>query len=131
MHRLAILLVLLAAACGGKTQGVKDPCADPCKGNTGGDDTPEPAGETVELNSLDAGDTSCGVQVTRGDGTEAYLDGDFELCEGGANDATALVGQRVVITTERGNVMAESCEGDPECTETEEVDIVTSITAAE
>lgn len=130
MKHLAIAFVLFVAACGGKSSGTTttDPCKDPCKDKVDGD---PPAAEIVTLNSLEQGDTSCGVQFTRGDGSEGFLDGDFELCPGGANDATGLIGQPVRFTIEMGNVMAASCEGDPECPDTETVEIVMTIMPVE
>jgi hypothetical protein len=51
---------------------------------------------------------------------------EFILCE-----ASALVGQRVRLTYATIPVPAASCEGDPACTETEDVQVAQSMTAAE
>ncbi len=88
------------------------------------------SGAPVTLIGLESGDVACYVTVNDGS-EEKYYDGDFELCEGGGSDATPLIGKSVMITTEKAQVQAGSCEGDPECTETEEVDLVVSIAAAE
>jgi len=129
MKQLAIAYVLFVAACGGKASGTTtDPCADPCKDKSGG--APDIA-EVVTLDSLENGDVACYVNFTRGDGTTDTLHGSFELCAGGADDASALIGARVTYTTEKGNVIAESCQGNPECPDHEEVDLVSSITAAD
>lgn len=63
-------------------------------------------------------------------GQEQSLEGDFDLCAGGAKDATALVGKQVTYTTRKANVQAASCEGNPECTDSDEVDLVITITEA-
>ena len=44
--------------------------------------------------------------------------------------ATALVGQRVTVTTRKANVLAASCQGDVDCGQSDEVDLVETITAA-
>ena len=86
-------------------------------------------GTPVTLVGLEAGDVSCYVSVQDGEAVADY-DGDFELCEGGMSDATALIGTSVVLTTEKANVQADSCEGNPDCTESKEVDLVVGIEAA-
>lgn len=88
-------------------------------------------GEAVaELAGLEAGDVACYV-VLKADGEELYLEGDFELCPGGGSDASGLIGKKVRYTTTTAQVMAGSCEGDPECTDTEEVPLVLTVVAAE
>jgi len=82
------------------------------------------AGLTGTLTGLEAGDVACYVNLKPASGDELYLHGDFALCED-----TSLVGKEVVLTTEKANVMGDSCEGDPECTDTKEVDLVMKITA--
>ena len=42
----------------------------------------------------------------------------------------ALVGQRVTVTTRKANVLAASCQGDVDCGQSDEVDLVETITAA-
>ena len=48
--------------------------------------------------------------------------GQLELCAGGTYDATPLVGQRVRIAT--------SCQGNPDCADSETVDLVVAILPA-
>ena len=80
----------------------------------------------VQLVSMESGDRACYLTV-RPDGEPERTDmADFGLCE-----RTDLVGQRVALTVTPSQVMAESCQGDPECTETEQVDLVTCMDPAE
>ena len=90
---------------------------------------PNGIGAPVTLVSLESGDVACYVSVMDGE-EEVYHEGDFELCEGGLSDASALVGTSVVLSLEKANVLADSCEGNPDCTETKEVDFVVGIEAA-
>jgi hypothetical protein len=87
------------------------------------------AQRVVRLESLEAGDTSCLAMVD--DGGMVGLHADFGLCAGGDADASALIGKSVRVTTKKGKVMAESCQGNPDCTDSEEVDLVIKIEAAE
>ncbi len=116
MIRLASLLtVLILTACGGKA-------AAPA--------TPAPAGgPTGTLKELQNGDRACYV-VVEVDGAEQSIEGDFELCPGAGRDASGLIGQRVTWTTEPAKVQAASCEGDPDCADSDEVDLIVTITAA-
>lgn len=79
----------------------------------------------VRLVSMENGDRACYLTV-RPDGEPERTDlADFPFCE-----RTDLVGQRVVLTVTPSEVMAESCEGDPACTDTEPVNLVTGIDLA-
>jgi hypothetical protein len=113
MRRLAAALIAaFAAACaGGK------PAAPPAAGPA-----PAPVAHHV------AGAIAV-LQVDTGAG-EQSLEGDFELCAGGGSDATALIGKPVTYTTRRANLPAASCQGKADCTDSDEVDLVVSITAA-
>lgn len=82
------------------------------------------------LTSLENGDRACYV-VLRTPTGERSLPGAFELCAGQANDATGLIGKEVSYRTEKANVIAESCEGNPDCTESDEVDLVVELLAAD
>ena len=116
MIRLASLLtVLTLTACGGKA-------AAPA--------TPAPAGgPTGTLKELQNGDRACYV-VVEVDGADQSIEGDFELCPGASQDASGLIGQRVTWTTKKANVQAASCQGDPDCADSDEVDLIVTITAA-
>jgi hypothetical protein len=46
---------------------------------------------------------------------------DFEICE------QDLVGQRVELIYEAANIQAASCEGDPDCRQTEEVMLIVEV----
>ncbi len=81
------------------------------------------------LASLVAGDRACYIELTF-PGGGATLPGDFELCPGGPKDASALIGKVVKYTTEKSNIQAASCEGNDSCTESDEVDLVVSLTDA-
>jgi hypothetical protein len=90
-----------------------------CSGGDGG-------GRSGTLVSIEQGDIACYVTIENG-GTSETMDGDFELCPGGGRDASGKIGKQVTLTTEKSSVQAASCQGDPECTATETVDLVTRI----
>ena len=116
------LLVLALTACGGgnaQTTTTTGPT---------GEAPPSTAAEEWTLVSITNADTSCGIELLGADGQTTHFDGSYDFCPGGPKDAAALVGKKVTITTERGNVMAAECEGNPDCGASEEVDIVSSIT---
>jgi hypothetical protein len=81
------------------------------------------------LKRLEAGDRACYVVLDSGAG-EQSLPGDFELCPGGQHDASPLVGGRVAYTTRKDKIQAESCQGDPACADSEEVELVATLTAS-
>lgn len=85
----------------------------------------EPAGggaATVTLTGLTNGDAACYVDYVEG-GEPRTLPGDFELCQ----SATGMIGASVVLDIGKDRILADSCQGDPECTETQEVDFVRGI----
>lgn len=120
MRALSLPLFVLITACSAE----KKPAAS----------TPSaPAASTsapVTLAELQNGDAACYVVATSAAGEPINYPGAFELCEGGPNDATPLIGKTVTLTIGRDRILAGSCEGDPECKDTEEVDFVTAITAS-
>jgi len=85
--------------------------------------------DAVTLVSLEAGDRACYVTMRKPDNTQFSLEGSFELCESGADDATALIGRAVTYSTEKGEVLAASCEGNMDCGRTDVVDLVVRIAA--
>jgi hypothetical protein len=124
MHRTAAVVLLswslaFAAACGGKSKGAAPPPSNE-----------SPTSEVVTLKGLHNGDRACYVEVESAIG-EQSIEGTFELCEGGSEDASALIGKRIRYKTRPAEVQAASCEGDPECRETDPVDLVIEITPAE
>ena len=87
---------------------------------------PEAAATLVRV---EAGDRACYVTL-RTAGGEATQPGDFALCPGGAYDASALVGKRVVLATKHDKIQAVSCQGNPDCADSEAVDLVVAIVPA-
>jgi len=74
------------------------------------------------LTDLQAGDVACYLTLKDDQGAEFQELGDFEICE-----KPALVGKRVRLTYALGNVMAEECQGNPDCTKTRSVPLVTAV----
>ena len=79
----------------------------------------------VTLVSMTAGDIACYLTVRTGGGAERTEYADFRLCE-----RDDLVGQRVVLTPTPSPVQSPSCGGNPECTDTEMVNLITGIDPA-
>ena len=127
MKRIVLLVSILgAAACGGSQKSQ-------ATGNGGGTGAgPASASskpdEVVTIKGVEAGDQSCYLQVTDSKGTEQNYPADFELCPGGKNDASKLVGFPVTLSWGKANVLAASCEGDMNCGKSEQEDIVTTVT---
>ncbi|MGB0695041.1 MAG: hypothetical protein ACPGOY_05290 [Rhodospirillaceae bacterium] len=82
------------------------------------------AQETGTLQQTVYGDIACYLTLTDADGKPFEVMADFDLCE-----QDDLIGRRVVLTFETLSVMAASCEGDPECQDTEEVPLATAMRA--
>lgn len=87
------------------------------------------AGDTKQtegrLLSASAGDVACYLEFADAQG-EAFSEmANFDLCE-----SDALHGQWVRIGYEAGNVMADSCEGNPDCSETQVVALVATLERA-
>lgn len=87
-----------------------------------GKETKKTAGVLTELQ---AGDVACYLTLKDDRGAEFSELGDFSICE-----KTALVGKRVTLTYTLGNVMADECQGNPDCTKTRRVALVTAMVAA-
>lgn len=112
---------MILIACGGSQKAPKPPEHDDAP------ELPQHAEEApTVLKHVEAGDVACYLTVDRGKGDET-LKGDFDLCPNGAYDATSLVGQKVKIATRKDKVIAASCQGNPECKDTETVDLVVAI----
>ncbi|MEP0899165.1 hypothetical protein NC979_01220 [Leptolyngbya subtilissima AS-A7] len=77
----------------------------------------QPAIGTVQ--SLNVGDRACYVEVVNDEGETFTEFADFEICE------QNLVGEQVRFTYEMGDIQAASCQGDPECADTETVMLIT------
>lgn len=74
---------------------------------------------TAVVRSLTDGDSGCYVVLEGEDGGSFDRLGPFDLCE-----RQELTGRRVRVTLGPGEVMADSCEGNPECTESRTVEVV-------
>ncbi len=121
-----VALALVFGACGGAKPAPKPPEHD---------DAPpimhrEPADDRVTLAKLEPGDRACYVTFVRSDGTSATLPGDFDLCPNGTTDATPLVGKVVRYAARHDKIQAASCQGNPDCTDSESVDLVITIVPA-
>lgn len=81
----------------------------------------EPTMGTIQ--SLTAGDRACYVELIDDQGQLSTQFASFEICE------QDLVGQRVQFTYTSGNIQAASCQGNPECNETETVMLITQVDA--
>jgi hypothetical protein len=77
---------------------------------------------TAVVRSLTDGDSGCYVVLEGEDGGSFDRIGPFELCE-----RQELTGRRVRVTLGPGEVMADSCQGNPECTERKTVEVVKAL----
>lgn len=80
--------------------------------------------EVALLKSIEAGDVACYVTLVDAKGQETTQMADFAICE-----MNQLVGRRVQIRRIKANVMAESCQGNPDCKETESVNLISRVKA--
>lgn len=72
--------------------------------------------------SLENADTACNVELRKDDGRTAHAAADFEVCF----QQPSLVGRRVALTWTMANVQAESCGGDPECSDSERIALISA-----
>ena len=115
-------MFLVVVGCGSKTPVVSN--------HNAMDSNPAiPDREVVILKELQSGDRGCYVVVTAANGDRSLL-GDFAVCSGGERDATGLFGHRVNYRTKKTKVMAVSCQGVPDCPDSDEVDLVIEISPA-
>ncbi len=77
------------------------------------------------LESLEHGDVACYVTLRYADGPKDML-ADFAIC-----DMEEAIGSKVSIRTESQSVMAASCQGDPECTDSETVELIVDLRVVE
>ena len=88
---------------------------------------PAPSGprqDTAVVRSLTDGDRGCYVVLEDERGERFDRIAPFELCE-----RRELVGRRARITFGPGAVAADSCQGSPECTESDTVEVLKSAEA--
>ncbi len=135
---LLLLPFLLLSACAADETATADDGADvdtiavvddDAMADDGAADTPADAaadGAVYTLRGVNPGDVACYLDLEDEAGTQTTEMASFEMCE-----KADLVGQRVTLTHEMQDVLADSCQGDPECTETQEVSLVTAMEAAE
>ena len=113
-ERLPALAALLHAGA---------PAAEPALAadvDTTGPARVEVGGETVPargvVTDMQSGDVSCYLTIRSDDGTSSTVHADYSVC-----DSNVILGRRVQIEYAQGDVLADSCEGDPECLDTETV----------
>jgi len=70
--------------------------------------------------SLEAGDVACYVTLKDDAGKEFNELADFSICE----TKPSLVGKRVALTYKLEKVMADECQGNPDCTKTKTVALI-------
>lgn len=80
------------------------------------------ADDAVTVRGLTAGDRACYMEVEDGAGNRREQMAAFEICE-----RAELIGKQVRLRLEKAQVQAESCQGNPDCTDTETVDLVQSV----
>ncbi|MEW5928223.1 MAG: hypothetical protein AB1941_12115 [Gemmatimonadota bacterium] len=81
-----------------------------------------PRQATAVVRGLTDGDSGCYVVLEDEGGGSLDRIGPFELCE-----RQELTGRRVRVTLGPGEVMADSCQGNPECTDRRTVEVVKSL----
>ena len=88
---------------------------------------PTPAVSGLTLRGAVAGDRGCVLTVEGAeDGVMLAIP---ELCPGGPADISALIGQRVTLVTETATVAAAECQGNPQCGDVEQVEVVRAVRA--
>jgi hypothetical protein len=75
--------------------------------------------EVMVIKSMDVGDRACYVALENAQGQRSDEMASFEICE-----QDKLIGQRVHLKREPTAIMAMSCQGDPECTKQETVNLI-------
>ena len=103
---LSITTSLVLLACS-ESQDIQEP----------GHPDPDP----LTVLSVEQGDIACYIDLREVDGKRVSMKGSFEICD------ERWVGKRVLIRTDRVNVQSPKCEGDPECTLTEEEEIIVEL----
>jgi hypothetical protein len=82
----------------------------------------QPLPESGVIRELNLGDRACYVTVENAAGSIDELMAVMELCV-----RDELIGQSVRLEYELGLVTAESCQGDPECNDSEMVQLVVDV----
>lgn len=81
--------------------------------------------ELPTVTSLEAGDSGCYVELTYPGGKVEAWYAYFDICD------SPILNKKVTFTHEKGNVLADSCMGDPECPDMKEVDLINKVTVVE
>jgi hypothetical protein len=71
------------------------------------------------LLSMEAGDVACYLTLRDESGQRFRALAEFEICE-----QKALLNKRVRLTWQQGRVMADECQGNPDCKKTKTVMLV-------
>jgi hypothetical protein len=72
------------------------------------------------VTSLVAGDVACYLEYEDARGRQRRAMADFSLCD----RAAELINRRVRFRHAQGRVMADSCEGNPDCADTKTVSLI-------
>ena len=78
--------------------------------------------ETHTVTALTMGDRACYVTFLDNQGKSHEAMADFEICE-----QENILHKKVIFSYSEGKVMSMACQGDPECTKSETVKIISSI----
>jgi hypothetical protein len=83
--------------------------------------SPPPAAKpaVATITGMQAGDVACYLTLRDEAGATSDAMADFAIC-----DKPSLVGRRVRLTWQMGNVQAPSCQGNPDCKQTVRVPLV-------
>jgi hypothetical protein len=126
LARTVLLAGVVLAGCADDTPAPPPPPpTEPAVGAEAGDPDSTLVGvalydsTAVTITQMQPGDRSCYLTVRSPDGSEREEMADFAMCE-----RDDLIGQPVALTRSQSMVLAASCEGDPECLDTEEVTLV-------
>jgi hypothetical protein len=68
------------------------------------------------VTDMQSGDVSCYLTIRTDDGASETVNADYSVC-----DSNVILDRRVQIQYAVGDILAPSCEGDPECLDTETV----------
>ncbi|MBE9181016.1 hypothetical protein IQ268_20870 [Oculatella sp. LEGE 06141] len=112
---IALLLMLGLAMSGCQTTTGEPQSTD----STASPPASEP--EVVVVRDLTMGDRACYMEVEDAQGQRSGEEASFELCE-----QSQLIGQRVRLTRVPTSILAMSCQGDPECVESDTVNLITA-----
>ena len=103
-----------------ETTEANGPAIDAVAVDTTGPARVEVAGQSVPargvVTDMESGDVSCYLTVRTDGGATETVQADYSVC-----DSNVILDRRVQIEYVEGDVMAESCEGDPECLDFETV----------